>query len=86
MPTKLQTVEAQAMKLNAKSRAQLVERLILTLEEPRAAEIERLWYDEAERRALELQEGRVKARPGAAVLRRVRQEISRKHSRSRSIH
>ena len=82
MPTKLAAVEAQAMKLDLKSRAKLAQRLILSLDGTSEAEIERLWYDEAERRLVEIQEGRVKARPGAAVLRRVRREISGKRSRS----
>jgi hypothetical protein len=82
MPTKLAAIEAQAMKLDSKSRARLAQRLIRSLDDTSEAEIERLWYDEAERRALEIQEGRVKARPAAAVLRRVRREISGKRSRS----
>lgn len=82
MATKFETLEAQAMKLDSKSRARLAERLILSLDTPREVELERLWAREAERRVLELREGRVVARPAAAVLRRVRREISRKRSRS----
>ena len=82
MPTKLAAIEAQAMKLDSKSRARLAQRLIRSLGGTSEAEIERLWYDEAERRALEIQEGRIKPRPAAAVLRRVRREISGKRSRS----
>jgi hypothetical protein len=82
MATKLEVLEAQAMKLDSKSRARLVRRLILSLEVQPDAERERLWVEEAERRARELQEGRVTARPAAAVLRRVRREVSRTRSRS----
>lgn len=83
MANKLAVLEAQAMKLDSRSRARLARKLIMSLEtSPPDVELERLWAEEAERRAVELQEGRVTARPAAAVLRRVRREISRTRSRS----
>jgi Putative addiction module component len=82
MANKLEVLEAQAMKLDTESRARLARRLFLSLEPRPDAELERLWVEEAERRAAELQDGRATARPAAAVLRRVRREVSRTRSRS----
>jgi putative addiction module component (TIGR02574 family) len=82
MATKLQAIEAQVMRLGPKSRAKLAERLILSLDIPVEAELEHLWAEEAERRVDELRKGQVTARPAAAVLRKLRRQISRKRSRS----
>jgi len=82
MTTKLDAVEAQAMKLDSRSRARLARRLIQSLDDPSSAEIERAWAEEAERRVAELRDGIVAERPAAEVLKRVRREISRKRSRS----
>ena len=82
MPTKLRALEAQVMKLDSKSRAKLAQRLILSLDGTSKTDLERVWAEEAQRRAEELREGGVTSRPAADVLRRVRREISRKHSRS----
>jgi hypothetical protein len=82
MATKLESLEAQAMKLDSESRARLAERLILSLDMPMAPELQRLWVDEAEKRVDELRRGQVAARPAAAVLRRIRRQVSRKRSRS----
>jgi len=82
MTTKLDAVEAQAMKLDSRSRARLARRLIQSLDDPSGAEIERAWAEEAERRVAELRDGIVAERPAAEVLKRVRREISRKRSRS----
>jgi putative addiction module component len=82
MTTKLKALEAQAMKLDSKSRARLARRLIRSLDDSQGSEIERAWAQEADRRVVELREGVVASRPAADVLRRVRREISRKRSRS----
>jgi hypothetical protein len=82
MFTKLAAIEAQAMKLDSKSRAKLAQRLIRSLDDTSEAEIERLWIEEAKRRVLEIRSGRAVLLPAADVLRRVRREISRKNSRS----
>jgi putative addiction module component len=79
---KLAAVEAQALKLDSRSRAKLVERLILSLDGTSEAEIEKLWIQEAERRVQEIREGRVVLQPASVVLRRARRELSRKRSGS----
>jgi hypothetical protein len=71
MATKLQAIEAQVMRLGPKARAKLAERLILSI-----------WLDEAERRVNEIRKGRVRLRPAAAVLRRIRRQIAQKRLRS----
>jgi putative addiction module component (TIGR02574 family) len=82
MATKLQAIEAQVMRLGAKSRARLAERLILSLDTPMEMQLERIWVEEAERRVDEIRKGHVKARPAAAVFRKIRRQVSRKRSRS----
>jgi putative addiction module component len=79
---KLAAVEAQALKLDSRSRAKLVERLILSLDGASEAEIEKLWIQEAERRVQEIREGRVVLQPASVVLRRALREFSRKRSGS----
>ena len=51
----LQTVEAEALKLPLKERATLASSLLASLEPDDPAEIEALWADVAERRAVELE-------------------------------
>jgi hypothetical protein len=82
MPTKLKALEAQAMKLDSKSRARLVERLIMSLDGTVQPKIERLWIQEAERRVQEIREGQVVLQPASVVMRRARRELGRKRSGS----
>jgi putative addiction module component (TIGR02574 family) len=84
MTTRLQALEAEALRLSPKARAKLVERIILSLESSLDTELERTWAEEAERRVGEIRKGLVRARPAAAVFQRIRRQVSRK--RSRSIH
>ena len=82
MATRLQAIEAEIMKLDSKSRAKLAERLILSLGSPMDPDLEQVWIEEAGRRVEEIRKGRVRTRPAAAVLRRVRRQVSRKRSLS----
>ncbi len=50
MATRFQAIEAQAMKLDLKSRARLVKLIILSLDIPTQTELGHLWTEEAERR------------------------------------
>jgi hypothetical protein len=78
MPRKLDQIETEAMKLGAKSRAALARKLLESLEPTRESDNERAWYDEAERRGRELDEGRVDTIPARVVLRRLKSEIVRR--------
>ena len=78
MPRKLEQIETEALKLGAKSRAALAQKLLETLEPATETDNERTWYDEAERREQELDEGKVDTIPARDVLRRLKSEIGRK--------
>jgi len=69
-------VVAAALKLPAKTRDELVSRLIESLEEVKEElspeEWEKAWAEEAERRDREMDEGKVKGIPGEDVKRELR--------------
>jgi hypothetical protein len=74
MPTKVERIETEALKLGKRSRAALARKLLRSLETAH----ERAWYDEAERRERELDEGKTVAIPAREVLRLMRSEISKR--------
>jgi len=58
----LDKLKEEAMKLASEARAKLAHALLASLEDLSAAEIERLWIDEAVRRNEEIDSGRVSLR------------------------
>lgn len=72
----LEELAAEIKKLNVKDRAKLAKRIVESLDDLSAAEIEALWAEEAERRLDELEQGRVTELPAEEVLRRARAAIS----------
>jgi hypothetical protein len=78
MPRKLEQIETEALKLGARSRAALAQKLLKSLEPATETDNERAWYDEAERRERELDEGKTDTIPARDVLRRLKSEIGRK--------
>ncbi len=76
MPTTMQQLEAEALKLDLHARAHLAGRLLLSLDEPSPSEIERLWLDEAERRLEEYHSGKVVGIPADEVFKRALAELS----------
>ncbi len=82
MTTKLEEIEAEAMKLDSRARALLAQRLTLSLGRLSKREIELLWGREALRRSRQLRDGRVRGLSGAAVLRKARASVARKRSGS----
>ena len=68
MPRKLEQIETEALKLSAKSRAILARKLLESLEPAAETANERAWYDEAERRERELDEGKTDTIPAREVL------------------
>jgi len=76
MTTKLDEVIAAAMQLSIEERAQVAGRLLLSLDEPSDSELDRLWFDEAERRLREFREGSVSGIPADDVFRRAMDDIS----------
>jgi Putative addiction module component len=73
MPIPLDTLEAEVLKLPAGARSHLLDRLIASLGID--AEIEGAWALEAERRDVEINEGKVSTVPGNELLDRLRAEL-----------
>lgn len=62
-------IEAEALKLDPKSRARLAGRLLESLESLSPGENERIWAEEAQRRSDALDAGRLQGRPAEDVFR-----------------
>jgi putative addiction module component (TIGR02574 family) len=56
----LKQIEAEALHLTEEERAELAQKLLLSLDSPSEEEITADWLEEAQRRARDLDEGRVK--------------------------
>ena len=65
-------IESKAMKLPARARARLAERLIASLDDHADRDAEQAWIREGERRLNELRSGKVKGRSAVGVFRRAR--------------
>ncbi|MEA3641058.1 MAG: addiction module protein [Lamprobacter sp.] len=68
----LQRIEDEALHLPTKERAQLIQRLVLSLESPSEKELRADWLLEAWRRAEEFDNGAVQAVSGDEVMRKAR--------------
>ena len=72
MADPVRKIEAEALKLPAKARARIAERLISSLEDDADPESQHLWLEEAERRLDELLSGRVKGIAAERAFKRAR--------------
>lgn len=72
---KAQTIETQALHLPIEERAKLAQRLLESLDDLSEEEAEKLWLQEARRRAREIDEGKVKLVPAEVVERRIRARL-----------
>ena len=72
MPSPLENIEAEAMKLSPDERAELVERLWLSVNS--TEEIEAAWDEEIARRVQQLDAGEVECIPWDTVMARLRAE------------
>lgn len=68
-------LETEIMKLSLDARANLAERIILSLDAPSDEEDLQLWVQEAQRRLKDLREGKAKEVPAEDVFRRARAAI-----------
>ena len=75
MPTRLDKIMQESLHLTLEDRAQLVGELLLSIDQPSADEVERLWLDEAEVRLQAYRAGTVKAIPAADVFTRAIEEL-----------
>lgn len=72
MATTRDRVIEEALSLPADVRLSLVEKLLMSLNLPINAEIDRLWAEEAERRVSQIEAGEVKTVPGEEVFSKIR--------------
>jgi putative addiction module component (TIGR02574 family) len=73
MPSELEAIEAQALKLNPEERARLADRLIASLFEDK--EVEDAWAAEVERRIEEIEAGRSNLIPAGEAIARARAAV-----------
>lgn len=73
MPTEVEMLEAEAMKLTPEQRARLADRLISSLFQD--AEVEEAWATEVERRIAEIEAGRAPVIPAADAIARARDAL-----------
>ena len=67
------TIERAALHLPASERAELAHNLLLSLNDMSESEIEVTWFDEAERRAREIDQGFVRVIPAEDVSRKAQE-------------
>lgn len=74
MARPIEQIEAEALQLDERDRARLVQRLLLSLEPAveDKAEIEKAWIEEALRRRAEMESGEVEGIPAEEVFRELR--------------
>jgi len=75
MTTPTETVLADALRLDAQSRAQLAAELLASLDGPSDPDAELAWQAEIERRVADLKAGKVKLEPWDQVKRRIEKGI-----------
>jgi putative addiction module component (TIGR02574 family) len=68
----LKTLDKQALRLSAEHRAALAQKLLLSLEDLPAIELDEMWLLEAERRARQLERGEVQPVPVDEVRRKAK--------------
>jgi putative addiction module component (TIGR02574 family) len=68
----LKTLEKEALRLSAEDRAALAQKLLLSLEDTPASELDELWLIEADRRARQLDRGEVQPVPADEVRRKAK--------------
>lgn len=67
---KLKQIEEEALHLPEEERAELVQKLLLSLDAPSECEVAEVWLVEAQRRSRELDEGAVRPVPADEVRRK----------------
>ena len=73
MSSRLEILEAEALKLTAEERARLADRLIASLSDD--ADVEEAWAAEVERRIAEIEAGRAEVVPAAEAIARARRTL-----------
>lgn len=73
MTAQAQSIAESALALSAEDRAELAERLLLSLDEKHQSELDAAWIEVVERRIADMEEGRVTPIPGDEARRMIRQ-------------
>lgn len=76
MPIARKNLETEVLNLDIQARARLAGKLLMSLDEPSASEVEQLWLNEAERRLEEYRSGNSRGVPANEVFRRAIAELS----------
>ncbi|TWJ17547.1 addiction module protein [Geobacter argillaceus] len=75
MPLTVHQIENELFSLDINTRAQLAEKLILSIDAPSETENLKLWVDEAERRLAGLRAGNAREYPASEVFRSLRNAL-----------
>lgn len=70
-------IEEKIRSLSREDKAELIRTLIMELDSPADADVERAWLEEAQRRHRELVEGKVRPVPGDRVFDNLRARLQR---------
>ena len=76
MSTRFDQIVADAMKLPLRDRVRLAQQLVSTIDDQIDADVEGLWFDEAERRLEELHTGKVEGIDADEAFRRAREDLT----------
>lgn len=76
MPAPKSKLETEILNLDIRTRAQLAGKLLMSLDNPSASEVEQLWLNEAEKRLEEYRSGTSRGIPANEVFQRVLTELS----------
>lgn len=77
MATTVEKICNEALFLPAEARIGLIERLLISLNLPTQADIDRQWAEEAERRITEIDRGDTKLIPGEQVFENIRRKYGK---------
>jgi len=77
MSTAVAEIEAKIRELSPEDKADLVRSLIVELDAPADADVERAWLEEAKRRHREVVEGKVQPVPGEKVFANLRARLKK---------
>jgi len=77
MSTQFDRVAADAMKLPVRERVRLAQQLVSTIDDQSDTEVEKLWFNEAERRLEELRTGKVEGINADEAFRMAREDLAR---------
>jgi putative addiction module component (TIGR02574 family) len=77
MPVVAKRIFDEALSLPAEARANLIEKLLTSLNLPTQPEIDSMWAEEAEKRIAQIDNGEVKLIPGKKVFSNIRKKYRR---------